>query len=186
MPQPLALSLSIGILGAIWAFIAFVDPLSSFLLVWAGFIGWGCFFHTGGDDKALLKTIVGNAYGVVIAWIALLIIVNVQVPDLGLGPVWPALVVGVTVFFLVIVLQIDVLSSVPANVYGYAATVAYSLTKPSVAPADPGEAGTGPLQNLLAVSFDNPLILLIVSMAIGALFGYVSGQIATRLTKQPA
>lgn len=187
MPQPLALSLSIGVLGAIWAFIAFVDPLSSFFLVWAGFIAWGCFFHTGGDNKALVKTIVGNAYGVVIAWIALLIIVNVPVPALDdLGPVWPALVVGVTVFFLVIVLQIDVLSSVPANVYGYAATVAYSLTKPSVAPAAPGEAGTGPLQNLLAVSFDNPLILLIVSMAIGAVFGYVSGQIATRLTKQPA
>ena len=121
-----------------------------------------------------------------IAWIALLIIVNVQVPDLGLGPVWPALVVGVTVFFLVIVLQIDVLSSVPANVYGYAATVAYSLTKPSVAPAAQGEAGTGPLQNLLAASFANPLILLIVSMVIGALLGYVSGQLATRLTKQPA
>ena len=61
MPQPLALSLSIGVLGAIWAFIAFVDPLSSFLLVWAGFIAWGCFFHTGGDNKALVKTIVGNA-----------------------------------------------------------------------------------------------------------------------------
>ncbi len=184
MPQPLALSLSIAILGAIWAFIALVDPLSSFLLVWAGFIAWGCFFHTGGDNKALVKTIVGNAYGVIIAWIALLIIVNVPFP--ALGTVWPALVVGVTVFFLVIVLQIDVLSAVPANVYGYAATVAYSLTKPSVAPATPGEAGTGPLQNLLVVSFANPLILLIVSMVIGAVYGYVSGQIATRLTKQPA
>ena len=184
MPQPLALSLSIAILGAVWAFIAFVNPLSSFLLVWAGFIAWGCFFHTGGDNKALVKTIVGNAYGVIIAWIALLIIVNVPVP--ALGTIWPALVVGVTVFFLVIVLQIDVLSAVPANVYGYAATVAYSLSKPSVAPAAPGEAGTGPLQNLLAASFANPLILLIVSMVIGAVLGYVSGQIATRLTKQPA
>lgn len=184
MPQPLALSLSIATLGAIWAFIALVDPLNSYLLVWAGFIAWGCFFHTGGDDKALMKTIVGNAYGVVVAWIALLIIVNVSVP--ALGTVWPALVVGFTVFFLVIVLQIDLLSSVPANVYGYAATVAYSLTKPSVAPVTPGEMGTGPLQNLLTASFANPLILLIVSLAIGAGFGYVSGQIATRLTKQPA
>lgn len=104
----------------------------------------------------------------------------------ALGTVWPALVVGFTVFFLVIVLQIDLLSSVPANVYGYAATVAYSLTKPSMAAVTPGEAGTGPLQNLLAASFANPLILLIVSLAIGAGFGYVSGQIATRLTKQPA
>jgi ABC-type branched-subunit amino acid transport system permease subunit len=35
-------------------------------------------------------------------------------------------------------------------------------------------------------SFANPLILLIVSLVIGAVFGYVSGQIATRLTKQAA
>jgi hypothetical protein len=36
-----------------------------------------------------------------------LIIVNVPVP--GLGAVWPAIVVGVTVFFLVIVASIDLL-----------------------------------------------------------------------------
>jgi hypothetical protein len=54
-----------------------------------------------------------------------LIIVNIPVPSLG--AVWPAIVVGVTVFFLVIVASIDLLSVVPANVYGYAALVAYSL-----------------------------------------------------------
>ncbi len=90
MPQLVALSLSIAVLGAVWAFLA-LGPLSGFVLVWAGFIAWGCFFHTGGDDKALVKTIVGNAYGSLIAWIALLVIVNV--PVAGLGPVWPAIVV---------------------------------------------------------------------------------------------
>jgi hypothetical protein len=43
---------------------------------------------------------------------------------------------------------------------------------------------TGPLQNLTAVSFANPLILLIVSMVLGALFGYASGQLAEALTKK--
>ena len=58
---------------------------------------------------------------------------------------------------------------VPANVYGYAVLVAYSLHQPSAAPA------TGPLQNLVSSpSFANPLVLLIVSMVIGALFGYAS------------
>lgn len=184
MAQPLALSLSIAVLGGIWAFFALLDPLSSFLLVWAGFIAWGCFFHTGGDNAALTKTIAGNIYGIIIAWIALLIIVNVPVP--ALGPVWPALVVGVTVFFLVIVVTIGPLSAVPANVYGYAATVGYSLHQPSAPAAVPGEAGMGPLQNLLTASFANPLVLLIVSMVIGAVLGYVSGQVAQRLTKQAA
>ena len=153
-------------------------PLSGFVLVWAGFIGWGCFFHSGANNNALVKTIVGNAYGALVAWVALLIIVNVPVP--GLGAVWPAIVVGVTVFFLVIVASVDLLSVVPANVYGYAALVAYSLHQPSAAPA------TGPLQNLVSPSFANPLVLLIVSMVIGALFGYASDQLAKVLpTRQP-
>src|ERR1700738_2173690 len=177
MTQVIALSLSIAVLGGIWAFLA-LGPLSGFVLVWAGFIGWGCFFHSGANTNALVKTIIGNAYGALVAWVALLIIVNVPVPSLG--AVWPAIVVGVTVFFLVVVASIDLLSVVPANVYGYAALVAYSLHQPSAAPA------TGPLQNLVSPSFANPLVLLIVSMGIGALFGYASDQLAKVLpTKLP-
>src|SRR5216683_1998424 len=130
MSQLVALSVSIGVLGAVWAFLA-LGPLAGFVLVWAGFIAWGCFFHTGGDNKALIKTIAGNAYGALVAWIAFLIIVNVPV-------------------------------------------------------AAAGKMATGPLQNLAAGSFANPLVLLIASMVIGALFGYVSGQLAKMLTKGPA
>ena len=176
MPQLVALSVSIAVLGAIWAFLA-LGPLGGIVLVWAGFVAWGCFFHTGGDDPALVKTIVGNIYGVVIAWIALLIIVNVPVE--GLGTVWPAIVVGVTVFFLVIVASIDKLSAVPAQVYGYASTVAYSLHQ-----ATDAEAGSGPLANLASASMQNPLLLLIVSMVVGALFGWASGKLAGALTKE--
>jgi len=138
MPQLSALSLSIAVLGAIWAFLA-LGPLSGCVLVWAGFIAWGCFFHSGADNNALSKTIVGTSYGALIGWIALLIIVNVPVS--ALGGAWPAIVVGVTVFFLVIVASIKLLSVVPANVYGYAAIVGYSLHQPSAPPS------TGPLQN---------------------------------------
>src|SRR6202451_3394751 len=124
MKQFAALSLSIAILGAIWAYLA-LGPLSGCVLVWAGFIAWGCYFHTGANSNALTKTIVGTAYGAFIGWIALLIIVNVAMP--ALGTAWPAIVVGVTVFFLVIVASINLLSVVPANVYGYAAIVPSSL-----------------------------------------------------------
>ncbi|MGF1609373.1 MAG: DUF1097 domain-containing protein [Kiloniellales bacterium] len=175
MPQLVALSLSIGVLGGIWAFLA-LGPLAGFVLVWAGFVAWGCYFHSGGNTDALVKTIVGNIYGVFVAWIALLIIVNVSIAALGV--IWPAIVVAVTVFFLVIVASVDKLSVVPANVYGYAATVAYSLHHQGA------EGAPGPLQSLTAASFQNPLVLLIVSMVIGALFGYVSGQVAEALTKK--
>jgi Protein of unknown function (DUF1097) len=180
MPQLVALSLSIAVLGAIWAYLA-LGPLSAFLLVWAGFIAWGCFFHTGGDQKALIKTICGNVYGIIVAWIALLIIVNA---GLGGNAIGAAIVVGVTVFFLVIVAKIDQLSAVPANVYGYAATVAWAISAPSAAGATPDVMGSGPLFSLMAPSFANPLVILIVSMVLGAIFGYVSAQLASALGKK--
>ena len=175
MSQLTALSLSIAILGAVWAYLA-LGPLSGCVLVWAGFISWGCYFHTGANSNALTKTIAGTAYGAVIGWIALLIIVNVAMPNLG--TLWPAIVVGATVFLLVIVASISPLSVVPANVYGYAAIVAYSLQTPSAPPA------SGPLQNLTSPSFANPLILLIVSLVIGALFGWASNTLTGVLAKK--
>src|ERR1700692_1472791 len=173
MKQLVALSLSIAVLGAIWAYLA-LGPLSGVVLVWAGFISWGCFFHSGGDSKALTKTIAGTCYGAFIGWIALLLVVNTSMPALGVA--WPAILVGVTVFFLVIVASINLLSVVPANVYGYAAIVAYALHQPS---ADPG---VGPLKNLTSGSFANPLILLIVSLVIGAFYGLFSAKLACALT----
>lgn len=175
MSQLVALSLSIGILGAIWAWLA-LGPLGGFVLVWAGFIAWGCYFHTGANSNALFKTITGTIYGAVIGWIALLIIVNVPVP--ALGTAWPAIVVGATVFLLVIVASISALSVVPANVYGYAAIVAYSLQTSAVPPA------TGPLQNLTSGSFANPLVLLIVSLVLGAIFGMLSNKLSGALAKK--
>ena len=177
MTQVIALSLSIAVLGGIWAFLA-LGPLSGFVLVWAGFIGWGCFFHSGANTNALVKTIVGNAYGALVAWVALLIIVNVPVPGLGAGLASDR---RRRHCFLPGHRRLD-RSAVrgTGNVYGYAALVAYSLHQPSAAPA------TGPLQNLVSPSFANPLVLLIVSMVIGALFGYASDQLAKVLpTKQP-
>lgn len=175
MSQLAALSLSIGILGAIWAWLA-LGPLGGFVLVWAGFIAWGCYFHTGANGNALFKTITGTIYGAVIGWIALLIIVNVPVP--ALGTLWPAIVVGATVFLLVIVASISALSVVPANVYGYAAIVAYSLQTSAAPPA------TGPLQNLTSGSFANPLVLLIVSLVLGAIFGMLSNKLSGALAKK--
>lgn len=173
MPKLTALSVSIALLGGLWAYLA-LGPLAGFVLVWAGFIAWGCYFHTGGDTAALQKTITGTIYGAVLAWIALMLIVNVPVPLPA--PLWPAIVVAITVFFLVIVAGCNLLSVVPANVYGYAATVAYALQTPTT------DAG-GPLHSLMAVSFANPLILLAVSFAIGAVFGMLSGKLSGMLSK---
>jgi hypothetical protein len=170
MSELLALSVSVAVLGGIWAFLA-LGPLSGFALVWAGFIAAGCFFAAGGDTKALTKTIVGIIYGAVIGWIALYIVANVPMP--ALGTVWPAIVVGVTVFFLVIVASVDLLSCVPANVYGYATIVGYTLS-------------AGKLGALTAPDASNPLVLVIVSAVLGGVLGYLMGQTAGMLKAKPA
>jgi hypothetical protein len=174
MSELLALSVSVGVLGGIWAFIA-LGPLAGFALVWVGFIAAGCFFAAGGNLKALTKTIVGMIYGAIVAWIALLIIAKVPVP--ALGTIWPAIVVGVTVFFLVIVAAIaaaaDLLSCVPANVFGYAALVGYTLS-------------AGKLDALTAADNSNPLFLIAVSAILGGVLGYLMGQLAGVLKSRAA
>jgi hypothetical protein len=162
MSQLLALSISVAVLGAVWAFLA-LGPLAPYVLVWAGFITAGCFFATGGDNNALIKTLAGIVYGAIVGWLTLLVIDKVPVPSLG--TVWPALVVGFFVFFLVIVASIEQLSAVPANIYGFAMVVAYTLS-------------AGKLADVATVGAGNPLVLVILSAIAGVILGYLMGQAA--------
>ena len=90
-----------------------------------------------------------------------------------MGTIWPAIVVGVTVFFLVIVASADLLSCVPANVYGYAALVGYTLS-------------AGKLDALSAADRSNPLLLVAVSAILGGVLGYLMGQLASVLKGKAA
>jgi Protein of unknown function (DUF1097) len=167
MSQLTALSLSIALLGGVWVFLAF-GPLSGLVLVWAGFIAWGCYFHTGGDNAALQKTIAGMIYGAVLAGIALLLLGTnpIGLPAVAAAPVY----VAVTVFFLVIVAGFNLLSVVPANVYGYAATVAYAVQTANVG-------------GVTDANMANPVIVLSLSYVLGAVFGMLSGKLSGMLGK---
>ena len=70
-----------------------------------------------------------------------------------------------SLFFLVIVASTDLLSCVPANVYGYAALVGYTLS-------------AGKLDALTAGNNSNPLFLIVISAILGAVLGYLMGQLA--------
>ncbi len=163
MSQMGALSLSIGVLGGIaaWAFLSLGG-----ILIWGAFIGWACFFQLGGDNNALRNTIVGNIFGSVCAWIAAIIILAIPLADNLTVPLWAGIVVGVTVWAICYAATIKAFSSIPANVYGYAATFAFLLQTPD----------TMSLSNLLSLSFDNAVIAVSVSMAIGAVLGLASAK----------
>ncbi|HSI43030.1 MAG TPA: DUF1097 domain-containing protein [Methylotenera sp.] len=167
MSKLTALASSIAVLGGVWAFLA-LGPLAGSVLVWAGFIAWGCYFHTGGDNAALQKTIAGMIYGAVIAGIALALVVTnpVSLPAAIAAPVY----IAVTVFFLVIVAGINLLSVVPANVYGYAATAGYALS-------------TNTAANYSAMNLSNPTLIVALSVVFGAVFGLLSGKLAGVLGK---
>jgi hypothetical protein len=167
MSQLVALSVSIGLLGGI----ATILYLKLGLLIWAGFIAWACFFHSGGDGNALKNTIVGNTFGAVCAWVAALIILSFPMADsLGL-PVWAGIVVGITVLVLCLAAHVKALSSIPASVYGYAAVFAYLLQTADSMTKD----------RLMSAGRGNALIVVIASMAIGALFGLASGRLGGAL-----
>jgi hypothetical protein len=150
MKQLSALSLSIGILGGIatWAFLTVGG-----LLIWAAFVAWGCFFHTGGDANALRGTIINNIFGVVIATVAALVILTVPGADaLGL-PLWAGIVVGVTAGLICITANIKVFSVIPAGFYGYACTFAFLLQTPDKLSVAALTAPSWPKENEQSVAF---------------------------------
>ena len=168
MSQLVALALSIGLLGGV---ATFLFPAVG-LAVWAGFIAWACFFHSGGDTNALKHTIAGNVFGALMAWVAAFLIIETP---LGHNEVGIAVAVALTVFVMCLAAHIKVLSVIPASVYGYASTVAYMLlTAQAMAIAE-----------LVSVDFlPNALLMIVLSMVFGALFGFASGKLATALTKK--
>ena len=155
-----ALALVIGVLGAVATWL-FLGPLAGIgLSIWAAFIGWGSFYSSGGEETGLQNAIVGAIWGSLMATLALWLM-----PQVGGGVMGTAAVVGVTVGLMILAAQIPLLSAIPAAVYGYAATVAFALMK------------TGAAVTAADIA-SNPLLNIVISMAIGALFGYASQRIA--------
>lgn len=170
MSSLLALSVSIGLLGAI----ATVLFLKFGLLIWAGFIAWACFFQSGGNTAGFRSTIVCNIFGAFLAWIAAIVIVSFPYASSLTLPVWAGIMVGLTVLVLCLSAQVPALSSIPASVYGYASVFAYLLQTPDAMTRD----------KLMSPSFVNAFVLVALSMIVGAVFGLVSSKMAAALTTE--
>jgi len=109
-----------------------------------------------------------NAAGAIIAGITLVVATKAGLADkLGL-PIWAGICVGIGVAAMVLLGNIPMFASIPAQVYGFASVVAYTLMKDA--------AGS-----LTAASLENPVVIVILSMIVGAVFGYVSEKVAGML-----
>ncbi len=168
-----ALAVSISVLGAIATFLA-LGPLSGVFLIWAAFVAWGAFFALGADMAALQKVIVCGIFGALVAWLVAVVILSVPLAaSLGL-PLWAAIVVGVGVVVVVLAANVPALATIPATVFGFAASFAYLLQTPDVLK----------LETLLSGSLKNSLVVIPLSLIVGTAFGMVSARWGAAMTKQ--
>jgi hypothetical protein len=150
-----------------WAYLAYPG-----LLIWAAFIGWASFAHSGGSTSVLAKVLAALAAGVVIAWaVAMGVVLNpVSLPT----PVLAAALVGLATAAIVKMSVVPLLSIVPAVFYGFAASFAYlTLTPSAFTPA-----------SMTALSSANFVLPVGASLLSGALLGqahaFLAGLLAAR------
>ena len=151
MRKPEALSISIGVLGAVDTYITATLIL---VPVWVTFIAWASFFIVGGELSGLQRSLAANLMGVVISFLTLLTIAT-----LGENALVAAICVGIGSAAMVQASKIPLLSATPAIVWGFASTV--GTTAVTEVP-------------ITSASMTNPAIVTAVAMTIGALFGYLS------------
>jgi hypothetical protein len=152
-----ALGISIGILIAVWTYVAIAV---AGLPVWAGIVAWGCFFAAGGKTTGLTKTIASNLSGVVWAFLALY-----AAKSLGGSVPVLALCVGVAALFMVLQAKIPALSFIPGAFLGAATAVSVVV-------------GAG-------ATFPHPWIKTAIALVVGALLGYLSEMLAGTMTRRP-
>lgn len=148
-----ALAIYIGVLAAVATWLCLGTPYG--LAVWALFIGWGSFYHTGGGTDGLVKSAINHAWGAAVAAVALFALATI-----GGGVPVTSGIVGVSVVVLVLGAHLPALSTIPAAVYGYASTAAFCLLG-GVALTDLAAVGTA-------------AVMVFISLVLGNAFGFVS------------
>jgi hypothetical protein len=164
-----ALAISIGVLGGIAAGVSLQWGAAFGFQIWVAFIAWATFYTAGGKESGLTRAIVHNVFGAILGWIALLLITQIPLGNSIGTPAWAGICVAVTVFVLVIAATNAIVKDIPASVVGYAAVAGLFIS--------------GGKSAVTAVTLENPLIIGVISLIIGAILGYISEKIAVGMAK---
>lgn len=173
MSSLVALSVSIGVLGGVATALS-LGPLSGIVLIWVAFIAWACYFAIGGDQKALQNTIVCGILGAVVAWVALLVILSIPLGEALTVPIWAGVVVAGSVLVMCLLAHVEYFSSIPASVLGYASVAAYALQT----------EGAFTMEALSSAGTSNALVVVAISVVVGAVFGMISGKVGGMLSSE--
>jgi hypothetical protein len=155
----IALTLSIGLLAVVATWL-FLGPLAAMnLQIWQAFIAWACFFNNGGKSAGLKTTTICMSFGAVVGMASVLLIGQLG----GLGSLAAPVAVGIGAAVIVLAAHLPLLSAIPASVYGFASVAGLILLK--------------------GLSATDAIVPTILSIVLGALFGWASEQIAGKLAK---
>ncbi|MEY4908215.1 MAG: hypothetical protein RL260_1933 [Pseudomonadota bacterium] len=155
----IALTISIGLLAVVATWL-FLGPLAAMnLQIWQAFIAWACFFNNGGKSAGLKTTTICMSFGAVVGMASVLLIGQLG----GLGALAAPVAVGIGAAVIVLAAHLTLLSAIPASVYGFASVAGLILLK--------------------GMSATDAIVPTILSIVLGALFGWASEQIAGKLTK---
>jgi Protein of unknown function (DUF1097) len=140
------------------------------LFVWAAFIGWASYDHSGATSQAAMRSSAAMVFGVIMAWAVAVSVTSGIVPLSA--PLATAICAGIASFFIVLAARTTILSTVPATFYGFASTFAYLGLAP----------GAFTTEAMTAVSLKNVLIAMPVSLVIGTGLGIAHARLAALLT----
>jgi hypothetical protein len=139
------------------------------LFVWAAFIGWASYDHSGGTAQAAMRSSAAMILGVIMAWLVALVVTAHLLPLNTTASI--AIVAGIASFLIVMASRWTLLSVVPTAFYGFASTFAYlSLS-----------AGAFTLGTLTSFGWSNAIFSVSVSLLIGTGLGIAHSRLATAL-----
>jgi hypothetical protein len=163
MSSYLALAVSVGVLAVVATWLFFFDPVAAAnLQVWQAFIAWGCHYQAGGKITGTRNTIVCMSFGAVVGMLAGMLAMHLGGP---LGQFAAPVAVGLGATVICLASKLPFLAVIPASVYGFASIAGLFLLDPNMTPT-------------------TALVPTILSIVIGAAFGYVSEALAGALAKK--
>jgi hypothetical protein len=136
------------------------------LLLWAAFIGWASYDHSGSTPQAAVRSSAALVFGVAMAWIVAFIVAMGALPP-GV-PAATAISAGIASFIIVIASRVPSLAVVPATFYGFASTFAYL----SIAP------GASTIGAMTTLGWKNAVVTVPISLLIGTGLGIAHGLLA--------
>ncbi|MGQ7844403.1 DUF1097 domain-containing protein [Granulosicoccus sp. 3-233] len=160
MKQSEALTVSIGILGGVAVVVtATIIPVP----VWVTFTAWASFFIVGGGKAGFVKSVACNFTGILIAGLSLL-----AIELIGDNLLVAAICVGIGSAAMVQASKLPFTHGIiPAIVWGFSQTVGTTAVT-GLAVSDPFP--------------ENPILIAVTAMLLGAVFGYASEAWGKKLT----